>query len=99
MVLRSWLPLTSRLRQWNGLGYSLVLVTKDSMAERSWSLLTKLAPRNALRGQESKPDFHLIEPTGRSRGEVELNPALVLVQPVRISLVRRVVVKNHMDLF
>ena len=29
-------------------------------------------------GQEAKPDFDLIQPTGRSRSEVELNPALIL---------------------
>src|ERR1019366_1075582 len=52
-----------------------------------------------LAGQEAEPDFHLIEPTGRRGSEVELHAALVFVQPVRVALVRTVVVKNHMDLF
>jgi hypothetical protein len=54
---------------------------------------------HCLAGQEPEPDFHLIEPSGRSRSEVELHAALVFFQPVRVALVRRVVVKNHMDLF
>jgi hypothetical protein len=49
IVLRSCDPFTSRLRQWKGLGFWLVLVTNASIAERSWSLLAKLAPRRALR--------------------------------------------------
>ena len=52
-----------------------------------------------LAGQQAKPDFHLIEPTCGSGSEVELNSALVLVQPVRVPLVRRVVVEDDMDLF
>lgn len=69
------------------------------MAGRSWFLLAKLAPRSVFQGQESEPDFHLIEPTCGSRSEVELNPASVLAQPVPVPLVRPVSVENHVDLF
>lgn len=58
----------------------------------------KAGSAQCLAGQEAEPDFHLIEPTGGGGSEVKLHPALVFVQPIRVALVRTVVVKDHMDL-
>ena len=49
IVSRSWLPLTSLLRHLKCLAVSLCLTMKALMAARSASLLSKLAPRMALR--------------------------------------------------
>ena len=45
-----------------------------------------------LAGQETEPDFHLIEPTGGSGSEMKLNAASIFIEPVRIPLMRAVVI-------
>jgi len=87
------------LRQWNGFGCWLVLVTKGLNGGTELIFVGETGSAQCLAGQEPEPDFHLIDPTGGSGSEVELHAALVFVQPVRVALVRRVVVKNQMDLF
>jgi hypothetical protein len=68
------------------LARSLCFFTKASIASRNWSLFLKLAPlRLAL--QQTEHDLNLIQPTRRSRCEVELHPPCELREPVVVSLI------------
>src|ERR1700687_4430336 len=49
--------------------------------------------------QQAEYDFNLVQPAGRSRSEMKLHSPFELCQPVVVSFVRGVVVKDHVDLF
>jgi hypothetical protein len=48
--------------------------------------------------QQAEYDFNLVQPTGRSRREMELDSPFELRQPVVISFVRGVVIEDEVDL-
>ncbi len=52
-----------------------------------------------LAPQQTEDDFNLVQPTGRSRREVKLDPALVPRPPIFVFLVRCLVVQDDMDFF
>jgi hypothetical protein len=54
MVLRSWLPFTSRLRQRKGLAFPLCRSMKASIASRRSLFVLKLAPLSVLRCRRPK---------------------------------------------
>jgi hypothetical protein len=51
--------------------------------------------------QQAEYDFNLVQPTGRSRREMKLDPPMELPQPIVVSFVsfvRGVVIKDDVDL-
>lgn len=62
-------------------------------------LVCEVSSTQYFAGQETEPDFDLIEPTGGCRREVKLNPAVILLQPVGVFLVGGIVIQNDMNVF
>ena len=54
-------------------------------------------PAQGFARENAKPDFHLVEPTGRSRCEVKMDVRM-LGQPGITFFVRAVIVQNDMQL-
>ena len=52
-------------------------------------------PAQRLARKNSKPDFHLVEPTGRCGREVKVNVRM-LEQPGIAFFVRAIIVQDHM---
>lgn len=48
--------------------------------------------------QQTKHDFDLVEPTRRSRREVECHSLFVFGEPIVVPLVSRGIIQDHMDL-
>jgi len=69
-------------------------------ASRNCSLLLiKTGSLDRLALKETEHDFDLVQPTGRSRREVELHPLVEFRRPVVVFLMRRVVVQDHGNVF
>ena len=56
----------------------------------------EIGPSQGFPTQDAKPDFHLVQPTGRGRRKVEMYPG-IFSQPVLVAFVRAVVVQNHVQ--
>src|ERR1039457_4391526 len=82
-----------------GLGVLVGSGNKSFNGGAEFILVCEVSSTHCFAGQETEPDFDLIEPTGGCRCEVKLNPAVVLLQPVGVFLVGGIVIQNDVNVF
>jgi len=68
------------------------------MASRSLIFGFEASSIECISLQQAEYDFNLVQPTGRSRREMKLDSLFELRQPIVVSLVRGVIIKDDVDL-